>query len=437
MNIVGYARVSTREQAMKGFSVDEQERRIREYVELYYGDKENVNFRMLREEGASARSMNRPLISEIINQLHKQEINVLIVHKLDRLTRQVKDLHNFLDLIADSKAELVSLKENIDTTTPQGKFFVSVIVLIAQWEEDMIGDRTVRGLLESANQGNYSKGKIPKGYYRDPETHRKLLVDPETSKQVVEIFEKIADGSETAFSLARKLREQQILDKKWTDTAVVQLIQNKVYYGSFQSRKGELTDHSPVIVTKELWDRANEKIGNKGYCQHQYLFKDKMRCASCNCKAAQTVTTKPNGTVYLYYVCPKCRRSISEKEILRLVGDELTPIYIEETIGKELRSLNYRLQSNKNEKELLLIELMYQRLNYDYVQEKVRLLEERIKDDRYKIEQLEDSVKMISFYSLDPEQKKNLVSKYISEIVIDYPTKEIDIKYSGCFARVM
>ena len=129
MNIVGYARVSSREQAIKGFSVDEQERRISEYIELYYGEITDLNFRMVREEGVSAKSMNRPLISEIINQLYKHEINMIIVHNLDRLTRQVKDLHNFLELISQSGAQLVSLKENIDTSTPQGKFFVSLIVV--------------------------------------------------------------------------------------------------------------------------------------------------------------------------------------------------------------------------------------------------------------------------------------------------------------------
>ena len=433
MNIVGYARVSSREQAIRGFSIDEQERRIREYVELYYGNEKDVNFRMMREEGASARSMNRPLISEIISQLYQNEINVLIIHNLDRLTRCVKDLHIFLDLISQSGAELVSIKENIDTTTPQGKFFVSLIVLIAQWEEDTISERTIRGLQESANQGNYSKPKVPQGYYRDPKNTRKLLIDSEKSNIIKQIFEKIADGSETAFSLACKLRAEKILGKKWTDTAVIQLVQNKVYYGTLQSRRGELEGHSPAIISKELWDKANKKIANKGYKQHIYIYKNKVRCIKCDHLAIQTGTTKPSGKVYLYYVCPKCKQSISENVLMRLTTDELTPLYAEDRIGGRVNYLNRRINMLKNEQHNLLYGVVESGIDYDYMCSKVMLLSEQIDVDQDEKIKLKESIKGITFISLDTIKKRDLVNKYVSEIKVDFSEKAISIKYSDYF----
>ena len=143
--IIGYARESTREQAENGFNLDEQERKIREYLDVYYDDQD-YQFEMLREEGASARSLNRPLMIEIINRVENELVDVLIIHNLDRLTRNLSDLQDLLDLFERKGVKLISIKENVETQTIQGKVFISIIVLIAQWEEDIIADRTRRGM---------------------------------------------------------------------------------------------------------------------------------------------------------------------------------------------------------------------------------------------------------------------------------------------------
>ena len=109
LRIVGYARESTREQAEDGFNLDEQERRIKEYVNLYYDDA-NINFSMIREEGASAKSLQRPRMKEIIIQIQKGEIDIIIIHNLDRLTRNLNDMQTLLQLFSDYNVELVSLK---------------------------------------------------------------------------------------------------------------------------------------------------------------------------------------------------------------------------------------------------------------------------------------------------------------------------------------
>ena len=80
--IVGYARESTRDQAVNGFNLDEQERWIKEYVDLYYPSTEN-HFSMIREEGASAKSLLRPRFTEIIDLIKNEQVDILIVHNLD------------------------------------------------------------------------------------------------------------------------------------------------------------------------------------------------------------------------------------------------------------------------------------------------------------------------------------------------------------------
>ncbi len=91
--IIGYARESTREQAENGFNLDEQERKIREYLDVYYDDQD-YQFEMLREEGASARSLNRPLMIEII----KAKINLIMNYCLDHYDEYGIERHNWVDV---------------------------------------------------------------------------------------------------------------------------------------------------------------------------------------------------------------------------------------------------------------------------------------------------------------------------------------------------
>ena len=158
IRIIGYGRESTREQAEDGFNLDEQERKIQEYVDVYYEGKD-IQFTMFREEGVSARSLKRPKMKLILDEIQGGAVDVLIVHNLDRLTRKLVDMEWLVELFEKMNVELISLKEHVDTSTPQGRFFVSIMILIAQWEEDTIADRTKRGMQESARQGNYAKPK--------------------------------------------------------------------------------------------------------------------------------------------------------------------------------------------------------------------------------------------------------------------------------------
>ena len=91
LRIIGYGRESTKDQALNGFNLDDQEKKIRKYVSVYY-EKGTYKFTMMRDEGASAKSLSRPKMDEIIAMVKKKQVDVIIIHNLDRLTRQVRDL---------------------------------------------------------------------------------------------------------------------------------------------------------------------------------------------------------------------------------------------------------------------------------------------------------------------------------------------------------
>ena len=436
IRIVGYGRESTREQAEEGFNLDEQQRRIREYVDLYYEGQE-IQFSMIREEGASARSLDRPQMKIILNQIQNGHIDVLIIHNLDRLTRKVTDMHKLLDLFEENRVQLVSLKEHVDTATPQGRLFISIIVLIAQWEEETIADRTVRGMMESARQGNYAKPKIPLGYYRDPDHKGKLLIDEEQAEVIRTIFTSIAAGSHTPFTIARKFRSENVLGRRWTDATVLAIVQNKAYFGTFEWHEEMYTDHVPAIVDKELWEEANAMVQSRGFRTHSYLFKDLVRCRDCGSVSAVTCTTKKSGAVYHYYSCPTCRGYMNEDRILSSAAPSINEMIVSHHIYEELRSLNRR----KNKLEQEIRQLDYDRRNHDldqmYYEELLNIHTEELVDIRKEIGIRKARIENLSYRSLTNQEIDDLVHRYVDHITVDYKGHLAEIGFNDEYRRIL
>ena len=436
LRILGYARESTREQAENGFNLDEQERRIREYLEVYYEGQE-YKFDMMREEGASGRSLFRPQMSELIQKVENEEVDVLIIHNLDRLTRNLADLQDLLDLFERMGVKLISIKENVETQTVQGKVFISIIVLIAQWEEDIIADRTRRGMQESARQGNYAKPKVPFGYYRNPEDTHKLLIDREQAEVVRFIFTSIANKTQTPFTVAKKLRKENVFNRKWTDATVLAIVQNRAYYGTFAWHQEMYADHTPAIVDEELWNKANANATGREFRSFHYIFKDKIWCKCCECLCDQTSTTKPNGTTYLYYYCPCCRTYMNENKILHLMGDSLDSMIQNHHIYDELRNLHKKYRSINVEMKELVYDYTFQSLNPDYYHQMM----EKYSKEKCQLKELifprKEEIQKLRFVTENEGEQELLINKYIEKINIDYMMQAFEPIYTKEYERIL
>ena len=427
--VIGYARESTREQAAYGFNLDDQERWIREYVSLYY-KRDDIQFSMIREEGASARSLNRPQMNELIKMMEEDAVDVLIVHNLDRLTRQLTDLHELLGLFRKHNVQLISLKEKVDTETVQGKFFISIIVLIAQWEEETISDRSIRGMMESARQGNYSWGKIPFGYYRDPIHKGKLLIDKEKAAIVKRIFTDIATGKHTYFTMAALLRKEEAGGRRWVERRVEEIIKNKIYYGTLQLRNEEIENHQPAIIGKDLWDQANEAVTKNDIRSYTYIFKGKVSCKDCRCVCEHTSTTKSSGKTYLYYRCPVCKTYFNEQKIITAIESELDEMIKNHHLYYEARVLMRRVNEAKQHSKLLLIDHTYYRFNANYVDEIMKIHKEEILEAESELSCILPKIEKMSFLSTDQEERLLLLGKYVDLIYVHPILPEIEVSYT-------
>ncbi|MCP4580571.1 MAG: recombinase family protein [candidate division Zixibacteria bacterium] len=157
---VGYCRVSTDEQAQDGLSLDYQQSRIKAYAESQ--DWSLIGFYV--DAGYSGKNTNRPEFQRMISDLQSGKADILIVLKLDRITRKQRDLLNLLEgLLEPSGIGFKSVQESFDTSTGMGKAFIGMVSVFAQLEGDMISERTISILRNKRENGKWV-GRIPYGF---------------------------------------------------------------------------------------------------------------------------------------------------------------------------------------------------------------------------------------------------------------------------------
>ena len=146
---VGYARVSTDEQAREGVSLEVQQSRIRAYCEA----KELELVDVLVDDGISGKTLDRPALHELLQRCERGQVGHVVVVKLDRLTRRTRDLLALVDdLFLARHIELHSVSESLDTSTPHGRFVLTLFGGLAQMERELIGERTKSALAYKRQQ---------------------------------------------------------------------------------------------------------------------------------------------------------------------------------------------------------------------------------------------------------------------------------------------
>lgn len=159
MKVIGYVRVSTEDQAAHGVSLDAQRTKLEQYASLF--DHELVD--VIVDAGVSAKSLNREGLSSALARLDAGEAEGLLVAKLDRLTRSVKDLGSLLDDYFRARFSLLSVADQIDTSTAAGRLVLNVLASVSEWEREAIGERTSAALRHKQAQGEHIGG-VPLGF---------------------------------------------------------------------------------------------------------------------------------------------------------------------------------------------------------------------------------------------------------------------------------
>ena len=149
MKVLGYARVSTEEQATHGVSLTVQRQKMQQYAELY--DLELID--VFEDAGFSARTTERPALKQALAALESGQAEGLVVARLDRLTRSVADMASLIQRYFGERFSLFSVSDQVDTRTASGRLVLHILVSVSQWEREAIGERTRAALAHKKAQG--------------------------------------------------------------------------------------------------------------------------------------------------------------------------------------------------------------------------------------------------------------------------------------------
>lgn len=157
---IGYIRVSTDEQASSGLGLASQEEKVRAMA-IVKGV--NEGFEVIADEGRSASSLDRPGVARLMELIEGRKVAGVIIAKLDRLTRSIKDLGRLTEMIKKYGVSLISTAESFDTATASGRMVLNMFGVIAEWEREVIGERTRDGLAQLKKRGEHA-GMVRYGF---------------------------------------------------------------------------------------------------------------------------------------------------------------------------------------------------------------------------------------------------------------------------------
>lgn len=209
MRVIAYARVSTIEQADSGISLDAQIAKMQAYARLY--DLEIVE--TIQDPGESGKTLNRPGLQRALTLLKSGKADGVLIVKLDRLTRSIADWQDLIDAYFGERGgkQLLSVNDSIDTRTAAGRLVLNVLITVAQWERETIGERT-RDALQHKIRNGQRVGKVRYGF--DLATDGVTLLENPGEQQIIAMMRDLRAAGRTLRQIAAELTARNIPSKE-------------------------------------------------------------------------------------------------------------------------------------------------------------------------------------------------------------------------------
>ena len=460
-----YIRVSTDDQARAGFSLPEQKEKLLSLCEF----KGYNVFKVYEDAGISAKDMeHRPKFQEMLNDVKTGKINYIVAYKLDRVTRSVRDLEELINILEKYNCYLVCDRDDVNTSTANGRFFVRMLTVLSQLEIEIVSERTKFGL-NGAIKSGHLPGVIPLGYKKDG--NKKTIID-ETTRHIIErIFNLYLEGNSYQ-QISNIFNKEKVLNKSWYDTDIEKIINNRIYMGDYEQYKriAKKIGRDTVIymnvvepiITRAMWEECQtQKLANqRTYTRTRtYLFFQKLICPKCGrimkCKGSGGKKKK-----YMYYNCEKCHLNYREDKIeeclMQFIYDLVEydmavkkyflPILADhkptktDDIDKEINGLIKQKERIKKAYMSGIVEMEDFSEDYRLIEEKLEILEQKKSEllnldnitftpqqlmaDRdieretmIRLDTLNDVVKT-NWKSKTKDEKQEFISKFIESIIL-------------------
>jgi len=466
-----WIRVSTEDQA-QGDSPKLHEHRAQSYAEAK-GWKVVEVYHLEAVSGKSV--IHHPEAQRMLEDIRRGHITGLIFSKLARLARNTRELLEFADIFQQYTADLTSLDESIDTSSPVGRFFYTLIAAMAEWERAEIGSRVKASVGTRAKLGKSLGGEAPFGYRWE---HKELMLDP-SEAPVRKLVHELFATHKRKRTVAQLLNEQGYSTRrgKFTDTSIDRMLRDPITKGMRRINYTESTGdkkkwklkpaedwvfiEAPRIISDELWDTCNKmlddmaqksgKVRRKGV----HLFSG---IVACECGAKMYMRTLSPK-----YVCPNCKNKISPTDLEDIFHSQLENFLFSDTeiqnhldqekvlLGEKEQLLDVRKKELASIKQKIanVLDLYHDgEFSRETFREHHAPLDEKQKQIEQSIMELQGQVDALKMRSLDnsqvlhdarnlhkqwstftQEEKKSIIETITASIIVGKEDIEINLSY--------
>lgn len=316
-----YTRKSTDEGLDQEFnSLDAQ----RESGEAYIASQKHEGWICLSSRyddgGFTGGNMERPALKRLFSDIEAGEIDCVVVYKVDRLSRSLLDFARMMEIFDKHSVSFVSVTQQFNTGTSMGRLVLNVLLSFAQFEREIISERTRDKIAAARKKGKWVGGMPVLGYDVDPTSH-KLVVNEEEAAQVRAIFALYLEF-EALIPVVQELERRSWLTKQWTTRKgndrggklftknnLFRLLTNAVYVGKVSHKQDIYEGEHKAILEPDIWQRVQDTLRRNGRTggkavRNKYgaLLKGLIYCEPCGTAMIHSYTAK-KGKRYRYYVC--------------------------------------------------------------------------------------------------------------------------------------
>lgn len=298
--------------------------------------------------GFTGSNTDRPAFQRLLEDVEAGKIDIVVVYKVDRLSRSLLDFAQVMDRLNRSGAAFVSVTQNFSTADAMGRLTLNMLMSFAEFEREMIAERTRDKIAASRRKGKWTGGTVPLGY---DVVDKKLVVNDLEADVVREAFQLYLQHR-SALAVARELNRTDRLTKHrraksgatrhgkaWGKDSVLRLLRTPLYAGLISS-DGELYDgEHDALIDRATYDEAQEHLDAAMGSQSapgrnpDYILRGRLFCARCG-HAFSTASTRRGSQEYRYYRCVK-----TVKEGQESCGSKPLPAdAIEEFVVQQIRT---------------------------------------------------------------------------------------------------
>ena len=434
-----YVRVSTTEQAEEGYSLGEQEARLRKLCEA----NDWILVKVYTDGGFSGGNTDRPALQEMIKALEKGEADMVLVDKLDRLSRSQYDtLYLIRKVFEPNNIAFVSRAESFDTSTPFGRAMVGILAVFAELERERIKERMSEGREGRAKEGKWRGSTAPTGYDYNKVTGY-LEVNKYEAEQVKLVFE-MFNARTPVYTIMNRMNSKGYRAKnaEWKESKIKGIVASRIYLGEMKYKGEWIQGGHPAIISEETWERSQvilkerDKENDKYRAGRRYAspLASLVRCGHCGAKYHNKPIGRKdkNGYFRRYYMCysragtdkdmvidPNCKnKNYRDRDLEAIIYDEIrklksNPLYIE-----SLRdSVDHTAILEAAEKRIVAIESQLSKLMDLYSigqidMDMVKSKAQKLSEEKKQLEEQLDEHKVLAMAQLDKQEVTDIVDLF-------------------------